>query len=257
MTARAPPDPDPDGGGATADTLLGGRVRLRQPAAGYRVAVDPVLLAAAVPAATGETVLDAGAGTGAAALCLARRVPACRITGLEIQPALAALAMENAALNGMTGAVQMLEGDVAAAPPDIGRAGFDHAMTNPPYLRESESRRPSTTTKAIATIERHVGLASWLRFCAGAVKPRGTVTVIHRADRLDEIVPVLSESCGGLVVFPLWPRRDKNATRVIVRGAVRRDMPLRMAPGLVLHEDDGSYTPAAEAVLRSGAALTL
>ena len=255
MTAR--PSPESDGGGTTADTLLGGRVRLRQPAAGYRVAVDPVLLAAAVPAAAGETVFDAGAGTGAAALCLARRVAACRVVGLEIQPELAALAVENAALNGMSDVVRVFEGDVAAPPPDVGRAGFDHAMTNPPYRRASESRRPSSATKAIATVERDVGLASWLRFCAGAVRPRGTITVIHRADRLDEIVPALSESCGGLVVFPLWPRRNEDARRVIVRGAVNRDTPLRMAPGLVLHRDDGSYTPAAEAVLRAGAALTL
>lgn len=255
MTAR--PSPEPGGGGTTTDTLLGGRVRLRQPAAGYRVAVDPVLLAAAVPAAEGETVLDAGAGTGAAALCLARRVAASRVVGLEIQPALAALAVENAALNGMSDVVRVLEGDVAAPPPDVGRAGFDHAMTNPPYRRASESRRPLSSAKAIATVERDVGLASWLRFCVGAVRPRGTITVIHRADRLDEIVPALSESCGGLVVFPLWPRRDEDAKRVIVRGAVNRDMPLRMAPGLVLHRDDGGYTPAAEAVLRAGAMLML
>ncbi len=255
MTAR--PSPEPGGGGTTADTLLGGRVRLRQPAAGYRVAVDPVLLAAAVPAAVGETVLDAGAGTGAAALCLARRVAVRRVVGLEIQPELAALAVENAALNGMSGAVRVLEGDVAAPPPDVGRAGFDHAMTNPPYRRASESRRPLSSTKAIATVERDVGLASWLRFCVGAVRPRGTITVIHRADRLDEIVPALSESCGGLVVFPLWPRRDEDAKRVIVRGAVNRDTPLRVAPGLVLHRDDGGYTPAAEAVLRAGAVLML
>lgn len=255
MTDRA--SPEPHDGGTTADALLGGRVRLHQPAAGYRVAIDPVLLAAAVPAAAGETVLDVGAGTGAAALCLARRVAACQVVGLEIQPALAALAVENAALNGASGAVRILEGDVAAPPPGIGRAGFDHAMTNPPYRKASESRRPSSMTKAIATVERDVGLASWLRFCAGAVRPRGTITVIHRADRLDEIVPALSESCGGLVVFPLWPKRDEDARRVIVRGAVRRDAPLRMAPGLVLHEGDGSYTPAAEAVLRAGAGLML
>ncbi len=255
MTARA--SPEPTGDGITEDALLGGRIRLRQPARGYRVAVDPVLLAAAVPAAAGETVLDAGAGTGAAALCLARRVAACRVTGLEVQPDLAVLAAGNAALNGLSDAVRIREGHVAALRSGPEPGGFDHAMTNPPYLRARESRVPPSAAKAAATVEGDTGLASWLRICAGAVRPRGTVTVIHRADRLDEIVPVLSESCGELVVFPLWPRRGADARRAIVRGAVGRGTPLRLAPGLVLHEDGGGYTPAAEAVLRHGAALAL
>ena len=243
------------GGGTTEDALLGGQIRLRQPADGYRVAVDPVLLASAVPATAGETVLDAGAGTGAAALCLTHRVTACRVTGLEIQPALAALAVENAVLNGLSDAVRVLEGDVSAPPPGIGPAGFDHVMTNPPYLRASESRLPPSTMKAIATVERDVDLASWLRICAGVVRPRGTVTVIHRADRLDEIVPVLSESCGELVVFPLWPKRGEDARRMIVRGTVGSETPLRIAAGLVLHERHGAFTREADAILRHGAPL--
>ena len=56
------------------DTLLGGRVKLRQPRHGYRAAIDPVLLAAAVPAGHGDTVLDIGCGAGAAGLCILSRV---------------------------------------------------------------------------------------------------------------------------------------------------------------------------------------
>ena len=60
-------------------TLLGGRVKLRQPVAGYRVAIDPVFLAAAVPATAGDRILDIGCGAGAASVCLAARVPECQI----------------------------------------------------------------------------------------------------------------------------------------------------------------------------------
>src|SRR5512139_3877326 len=67
----------------TDDRLLGGRVRLQQPASGFRAAIDPVLLAAAVPAGEGDIVLDVGCGTGAAALCLATRVEAAHVTGIE------------------------------------------------------------------------------------------------------------------------------------------------------------------------------
>src|SRR5690349_12697346 len=97
----------------TEDALLDGRVHLLQPRRGYRVAVDAVLLAAAVHPRAGERVLDLGAGVGAVGLCLARRVPDCTIVGVELQPALADLARRNAALNGLGDRLQILVHDLA------------------------------------------------------------------------------------------------------------------------------------------------
>ena len=75
MTSLAEPE-------LSDDRLLGGRLRFSQPRRGYRTAIDPVLLAAAVAAESAETVLDVGTGTGATALCLAARVPGCMVVGL-------------------------------------------------------------------------------------------------------------------------------------------------------------------------------
>ena len=80
MSDGIPPD------GLTEDRFLGGQVLLRQPAGGYRAAIDPVLLAASVDARSGERVLEAGTGHGAAAICLAHRVRDCRVSGIEVQP---------------------------------------------------------------------------------------------------------------------------------------------------------------------------
>ena len=84
----------------TCNDFLGGRVRLYQPVKGYRAGVDPVLLAAAVPARAGDHVLELGCGAGQALLCLAARVPGLRLTGVELQAAYADLARRNGALNG-------------------------------------------------------------------------------------------------------------------------------------------------------------
>lgn len=255
MTARS--KPSAAGCDTTDDALFDGRLRLRQPADGYRVAVDPILLAASVPAADGDAVLDVGTGVGAAALCLAQRVPVCRVTGVEVQPDLVALAGENAVLNGLDDRVRFVAGDIASPPADLHPGGFDHVITNPPYLRPAESRMPPSSSKAVATVEHGIGLAAWLRFCGAMVKRRGTVTVIHRADRLDEVLSAMSEISGAIVLYPLWPKAGEDAKRVIVRGTANRGTAMRVAGGLVLHDATGAYTPEADAVLRNAAALKL
>lgn len=239
------------------DTLLGGRIMLCQPAEGYRVAVDPVLLAASVPAATTGRLLDAGTGVGAAALCFAHRVPGARVAGLELQPDLAHLARGNVALNGMDDRVSIAEGDILSPPRDLAPGGWDHVIANPPYLPAGRADPPPDAAKAAANVEGEAKLADWIGFALRMVKPKGGFTVIHRADRLDELLSLMHGRAGGIVVFPLWPKTGREPKRIIVRARPGLKTPMRIAPGLVLHEDDGGYTADALAILRDGAALTL
>jgi len=239
------------------DALLGGRVRLRQPVEGYRVAIDPVLLAASVPAATTGRLLDAGAGTGAAALCFAHRVPGARITGLELQPEAARLARENVALNGMDERVSIVTGDILGPPPDLVPGTWDHVIANPPYLAAGRADPSPNAAKAAANVEGAAGLADWVDFALRMARPKGGVTFIHRGDRLDELLALLYGRAGGIVLFPLWPKAGQAAKRVIVRARPGVGTPMRVAAGLVLHRDDGGYTAEARDVLRNGAALTI
>src|SRR5471032_2188664 len=122
MNGPSPPDA---GASSTHDRLLGGLVVLGQPKQGYRVAIDPILLAAATQAAPGALILDAGCGTGAAALCLAARVADCTLVGVECDGELAALAVSNVAANGMDGRIAI----VGCALEDYAGT-FDQVMTN-------------------------------------------------------------------------------------------------------------------------------
>jgi tRNA1(Val) A37 N6-methylase TrmN6 len=237
------------------DMLLGGAIRLRQLRAGYRAAIDPVFLAAAVTAEAGETVLDAGCGAGAATLCLAKRVPDCRITGIEAQRDLVRLANENAALNGFAERIVIMAGDILRPPPRLEPGSFSHVMANPPYLTDDAATPPPDAGKAAATREGEAELAAWVRFALSAVRPKGSVTFIHRADRMEQLLAQLSQRAGEIVVFPLWPGQNKPAKRIIVRARKGVATPTRLTPGLVLHEADGRYTAAADAILRQGAAL--
>ncbi|OWJ68305.1 tRNA1(Val) (adenine(37)-N6)-methyltransferase [Inquilinus limosus] len=239
---------------AGEDRLLGGRVRLLQPRDGYRAAIDPVLLAAAVAAGPGERVADLGCGVGAALLCLAARCPEVAVTGVERDPGLAALARDNLGLNGLAGRATVIEGSVAEPIPD---APFDRVMMNPPFLPPGRGRTSAHQIKAAANVEDGLDLAGWIAAAAKVLKPRGWLTLVHRADRIDEICAALRPGFGAVTLFPLWPRAGEPARRVLVQARRGGRSPAVLAAGLVLHEADGGYTPAAQAVLRDAAPLAL
>ena len=237
------------------DRLLDGVGRLRQPREGYRAAIDPVFLAASVPARRGERVLELGVGSGAAALCLARRVPGCAVVGLERMRAVAALAARNAALNGMEDRIEIVTGDLLDPPATVKAQRFDHVMANPPYLPPGRADRRTVSARDASDVEGNADLRAWVDCALRRVRPRGTVTFIHRADRLDAILAALEGRAGGIVVVPLWPKAGVAAKRVIVRARKGMATPLVLTAGLVLHEADGAFTGAAERILRDGGAL--
>jgi tRNA1(Val) A37 N6-methylase TrmN6 len=239
------------------DTLLGGRVKLRQPLDGYRVAIDPVLLAAAVPARAEDRVLDIGCGSGAASLCLAARVPGCRVIGLERDPELAWLAAENIARNDFAARLSVVEGDLLQPPESLAPGSFTQVMANPPYLAAARASASPIAARAAAAVEGEAILADWIDFAVAMLRDKGVLTLIQRADRLGDLLAALSGRAGGIIVFPLWPGQGKPAKRILLQARKGSAAPLTLAQGLVLHRADGRNSETAEAILRHGAALPL
>jgi len=207
------------------------------------------MLAAAVPARAGESALELGAGAGAAGLCLMARVPGVALTGLEIDPALAALAAENAAANGME--ADFIAADIFRLPQELKR-DFDQVFCNPPFHGEGQV----SPNAARATALRNDGrLSDWLRLGLQRTVSGGFFTAILRADRLGQALTALPTE--GVCVLPLWSKAGEPAKRVILQVRKASRAPFALLPGLVLHQPDGAWTPEAEAVLRRGAALAL
>lgn len=242
------------------DVLLGGRVRLYQPAGMQRAGSDAVLLAAAVPARPGQRVFELGTGSGAAALCLLARVEGLFLAGVELQAISALAAVRNAALNKVSARFRLLCGDGTGREfrRAMGHAVFDHVMANPPFYR-ADGRQPAATPgRETARAERSpADLAAWIATLVHLVRPGGSVTVIQRPERLPDLLAALpgGPTGTGVSVAPLWPRAGAPAGRILLRYVKDRRSPFRLGPGLCLHGGDGTYLPQAEAILRDGAGL--
>jgi tRNA1(Val) A37 N6-methylase TrmN6 len=249
---------------STEDAFLGGRLRILQPATGYRAGLDAVLLAAAAPLRAGasEQVLDVGAGVGVVGLAVARRIADARVTMIEREIAAAERCRVNIERNGLGERARLLAGDVSrplGEQPALQQlAGtFDHVLANPPYQIEGAASLAPQPAKAAANAMPAESLPHWLRFMAAMARPGGTATMIHRADRLGHVLSAFAGRFGGLVVFPLFARHGAAAQRVLVQGIKGSRAPLQLRAGLVLHDTGHGFRPEVEAILRAGAALEL
>jgi tRNA1(Val) A37 N6-methylase TrmN6 len=236
----------------TEGTLLGGLVSYRQLATGHRSGFEPVLLAACIPAKPGERVLEAGTGAGAALLCLSTRVPGLTATGIEIDPALAALSSYNFKFNGLS--------DFFTKNMDIAAFNsepiFDHVLANPPWHDAGSTVSPDAK-RALAHQAGPQLLATWITTLTSALKPRGSISLILPAVAFADAAALLrAQNCGGILLFPLWPRAGQAAKLVIIQARRGSRAAARVLPGLVLHDATG-ITPEANAVLRDGAAISM
>lgn len=247
-----------DRDGTTCDGFLDGRLRLWQPREGYRAAVDPVLLAAFVPASSGEKVLDLGCGVGTAALCLGARVSGLELHGLELQPGYASLARRNAAENGVELLVH--EGDVRHPPAALRAESFDQVLMNPPYHPPAHvaSRDPG---RDVAHREGEADLGAWIDSGLRRLRPGGRLSVVHSPARLGEILSALQGRAGGIELLPVSPRVGEPARRVLVSARKGKGGQLRLWPPFTLHENrepdggENGYTRVAYRVLRHGDGL--
>jgi tRNA1(Val) A37 N6-methylase TrmN6 len=242
----------------TGGTLLGGAVRYAQPRDGYRTGIEPVFLAAAVPARAGDRVLEGGTGAGAGLLCLAHRVPGIAGLGVEIEPAMARIATANVLANGAAD-LEIITGDICAlaATAVSGHAGaFDHAFANPPW-HDAAGTPPDGALKQRAK-QAAAGLGGrWIAALAACLRPRGTLTLILPPRAVPESLDALRQTgCGSALLFPLWPKAGREPRIALLQAIRGGRADFRLLPGLILHDAAG-YTEAAEAVLRRGEALTL
>lgn len=242
---------DLSGADVIQNTLLGGSVLLKQPLHGYRASIDTVLLAAAVPSVkAGEPVLELGTGSGGALLCYMARVQEAVGTGLEISTWAVELARQNLQDNGFEDRGEIVEGDVQAIRSRLSPGAYAQVFANPPFHAPGSTQSPNPE-KARAKLAHPETLTSWIGAAIWALRPKGGLTLIHRADHVDSILAALHGKAGAIEVIPIRARVGSPASRVIIRARKGLKSPAQILPDLTLHPEigDQKYTEAAELLL--------
>lgn len=235
------------------DTLLGGRVRLYQPEKGFRATTDSLLLAAALPDGR-RTALEIGCGCGGALLPAAWRLSETAFTGLEIDAEAAALARRGARANGFNTRIEIVDGNAARLPADWENR-FDLVFANPPYFRSGEISAPGEG-KAGAYIE-SLPLARWIDAMLHALRPKGTLVVIHRAAELPALMANLHTRTGEIAIMPVRAHAGADAGRVIIRARKGlRPGPARLLAGIDLHQCKGGPISETMMAVKSGKGLS-
>ncbi len=236
----------------TGDLFLNGALRLRQPKRGHRAGHDAILLAAAVPAQSGDVVADFGAGVGAAGLAVATRVSGVKCRLIEIDNDLGDLARANATLNRVDTEVYVL--DVTANADLFTRAGLhpdsaDVVLMNPPFNDASRHRPSPDSARAIAHVATDDTLSSWIHSARRLLKSSGVLVLIWRADGLAEVLAALDRGFGSVTVLPVHPDSAKPAIRVIVTAIKGGKAPMTICRGFQLKDETGEVSSDAKAVL--------
>jgi len=243
------------------DDFLGGAIRLYQPTEGYRIATDTVFLAASIRYDPNERILDMGCGTGGILSCLLARTKGQGenniFHGIELQSELLDLARQNARENGFGERIDYFAGDIARPPADCAPNSYHHVITNPPYLKENGATASPFASKARAHMAGPVGLGAWVGLCLRMLRPLGHLTLVQRADRMDDIIAALHGKAGDIIIFPLWSSAGRDARRVIIQARKGARGNIALKPGLIVHTSEGRFTPEAEAILRHGEALDI
>ena len=226
----------------TEDSILDGKIKLYQPKHGYRIAIDPILLASTVELENRQTVLDVGCGVGTISLILKYMDNSQTITSIDIDPNMTELCEKNSKANLLP--LNIINSPIS--PQLLRNKNFDTVVTNPPFYNSENFR--SSGKKLTANFET-VSLNEWISFCLKRLTPNGNVYIIHIPERLGNILESLGNLVGKIEVFPIYSHQNEPAKRIIVKCRKSSREPLKILPGLVSHRDNNEYTEDMKLIL--------
>jgi len=229
--------------GERLDDLQRNHYRIIQNREKFCFGMDAVLLSGFARIRPGERVLDLGTGTGIIPILLAAKTKASHLTGLEIQPESADMAMRSVRLNGLEERIDIVQGDIREASELFGKGTFDAVTCNPPYMIAQHGLTGASEPKAIARHELLCTFEDVARETAKILVPGGKLYLVHRPFRLAEIIE-------RLIAYRLEPKRmrlvypfvDKEPNMVLLEASKGGNSRMSVEPPLIVYQEPGKYT---------------
>ncbi len=235
----------------TTDTFFDGRIRVRQNRAGYRFSIDAVLLAYHTGPRAGDKILDLGTGCGIIPLIMAYRRPEISIYAVEVQTALAELAVSNVRENKLQDRVTVFCTDMKLLTPDMTAGAVDLVVCNPPYRRPGSGRINPDEQRAVARHEIKTNLGDVVLTARRMLRTSGRFVMIYTAERMTDILYQMRVDCiEPKFIRMIHSNRDTEARLVLVEGVKGGRPGLKIAPPLIVYDEKGDYTDEVELMFK-------
>ncbi len=225
----------------TIDSILGGRISVKQWKDSYRISSESVILAATIPAINGN-IADFGAGVGAISLAFAYNnleIHA-KIDAWEINEQYAKLLHENIHDNKLHKIINIIQSDIFKC-----EKKYDIIMTNPPYYNDSF---PSPNQlKRVAKFAVGFTFQEWLNQCLQCLNPNGVIYFNHDMQNIQAIKAIYNQ--GDLQILPLSVGDSKPIKKIIGRYSPNKPANFQILPKICLHNEEHVFTEEALAIL--------
>lgn len=225
------------------DSLQRDGLRIIQNTALFCFGMDAVLLSGFVTAKKHDRVIDLCTGNGVIPILLSAKTEARDITGIEIQEESAELARRSVLMNGLSGIINIVTGDIKDTADIFGRASFDVVTVNPPYMNENHGLISLSSPKAIARHELLCTLSDVIEASAALLKESGSFYMVHRPHRMADIIDLLRKNrLEPKRLRLVYPYADREPNMLLVEASKGGNPFLRVEPPLIIFEKEGVYT---------------
>lgn len=234
----------------TLDCLRRFGLTIAQPLQGYRFSLDALLLADFVSCSDSVRIMDLGTGSGIIPLILCRRFVAATAVGIDSNGAMSELARENTLRNGLAGRIEIVPHDILDVKTLFPVSSFDGVTANPPFRTPESGRISPRAGRDTARHESTTGIAGFLSAAKYLVKPAGRIWFIYHPDRLAEFIHQASILNLSLLRLRMVHGAITSPAKIFLAELAKaRKGATTVLPPLVIHDEDGSYTPEARLIL--------
>jgi tRNA1Val (adenine37-N6)-methyltransferase len=211
--------------------------------------MDAVLLAGLTRVRPRDRVIDLGTGCGVVLLLMAHRGQGTRLTGVELQADLAALARENVRVNGFEEMIRIVEADYRDLAECFPAASVDLVVSNPPYRRVRSGRINPDGEKAVARHELMGSLGDVFAAASHLLPVKGRLDIVYPATRLDHlIVEAQRRGFSPKELTVIFSNPAESGRLVHLQCLKGGGEELRINPPFFIYREQGVYTEAMQAL---------